>query len=671
VSANVTRKISRREWLAVIALLLIAFALRTIDLTHVPPGLHNDEIAFAEIAETVTQGRLAIFFPENIGNEGLAYYFAAPFMDVLGRNVLALRLPAAFISLVAACAIWALTRRLFGAVAALTALASFAVVFWTVAFGRIALHVVMMVPLATLAAYGVWRAQAAQGRQVKVWWVLCGLCLGLAIDTYTAARILPFILIAFGFYILIVHRADWRRWWSGIAMALAAAVVVALPLFITLAQNPAEDQLGFFDIDRPLRELAQGDLQPVIETSLRTLGMFAFFGDPLPYYDVPDRPILEPIGAVLLLAGLVIALRRWRKPKYMFVTAWFFISLLPGMLSQPAPNYTRTLGVQTVLFTALGLAVAEIVQRFHRRSIYAGLAVLFIGNLIWTTHDYFTVWPSIDTVRFWHQSGLKAVADQLAADPDTSPVAICLPDHLIDEREPWWIPAWRHMRWLLARTDLSLRYYNCADTSVLIDGPARYAFPDAADEATLEQFPIYTQFLKAASANRVELPDRLGEIIRTSGSVWQPPGTLVKTASFAPEASGSPVQAPITFAGQAEFVGYTLSASSASPGQIITLTTYWSVLGQLPPQLSQFTHVLDAQGDIVTQEDRLMITTQSLRAGDVVAQVHRLTLPGDAKRGTYRVAIGLYTQPDGKRLPIFANEQPRGDRLFLQSIEVK
>src|SRR5512137_736505 len=268
-----TRKIARWEWILVVALLLIAFGLRTFDLLRVPPGLHNDEVAFAEITETVTHGRLAIFFPENIGNEGLAYYFAAPFMKVLGLNVLAVRLPAAFISLIAACLIWAFTRRLFGPIAALAALASFSVIFWTVAFGRIGLHVVLMVPLATLAAYGIWRAQSAVGRRVQLWWALSGVCIGLAIDTYTAARILPAILVAFGLYILLARRSEWKRWWSGIGIALITAVIVAAPLFITLAQNPTEDQLGFFDIDQPLRELRQGHLTPVIETSLRTLGM--------------------------------------------------------------------------------------------------------------------------------------------------------------------------------------------------------------------------------------------------------------------------------------------------------------------------------------------------------------------------------------------------------------
>jgi hypothetical protein len=49
-----------------------------------------------------------------------------------------------------------------------------------------------------------------------------------------------------------------------------------------LVQQPAMDDLGFFDIDRPLIELQQGNLAPTIESTLSTLGMFAFAGDPCP-----------------------------------------------------------------------------------------------------------------------------------------------------------------------------------------------------------------------------------------------------------------------------------------------------------------------------------------------------------------------------------------------------
>jgi hypothetical protein len=124
---------------------------------------------------------------------------------------------------------------------------------------------------------------------------------------------------------------------------------------------------------------------------------------------------------------------------------------------------------------------------------------------------------------------------------------------------------------------------------------------------------------------------------------------------------------PIDLDNKVDFLGYTL----AQNGRDAELTTYWRATDQLPPQVSQFTHVLDDKGEIVTQQDRLMLTSQSLQPGDVFAQRHHLTLPENLPPGSYPIAIGLYTQPDGKRLPIMKDQQPRGDRIFLQSLVVK
>jgi len=671
-----SRTISTREWLALVALLLLAFALRVIDLTRVPPGLHNDEVVAAKLAERVMNGDVALFYPGDTGSEPLHYFFSGLLMRLFGSTVFALRLPSVALSLIAMSVSAALARRWFGPVVARVALAGFAITFWTVEFGRIVSPVVMLAPLGALSAYCFWRAHAATGRRAVALWLLSGLWLGMSILAYTAARILPAVFVAFGAYILVVHRSEWRRWWTGIAVSLAVAAVVALPMFIYLARNPQSDQLDFFDIDRPLVELRQGNFAPVIETSLRTLGMFAFVGDPLPYYDVPNRPVLEPLGALLLAIGVLIAARRWRQPEYAFVLLWFLLALAPGMLSQPAPNYTRTLGAQIVLFMLPGIAVAALLQRWRHPIIFAALAALFSANLVWTAHDYFTLWPSIDTVRFWHQTGLKAVADRLQSDPASSPVALCLPDYLIDENDRWWNPGWRHLRYLLHRPDLSLRYYNCVDSGVFLVGPARYAVPDA-DVTTLDQFPFYTQFLAPLDPARDLLPDRLGVLVHLDEPaeldlyLAELAGSSI--VAWAPEAGGGSAQLPIDFSERVQFLGYTLPPSSLilPPSSSFDLTTWWRVTNALPPQLSQFTHVLDARGAIVAQQDRLALTSASLRPGDVFAQMHHITLPADLAQGEYPLSIGLYTTPDGARLSIAQGDQPRGDRLWLRTIRVE
>jgi len=321
------------------------------------------------------------------------------------------------------------------------------------------------------------------------------------------------------------------------------------------------------------------------------------------------------------------------------------------------------------LFTLIGVDVHEIVRwaetRQHNHLVVIGFTALFFFNFAWTARDYFIVWPSLPDTRFWHQSGLKAVVDQVQRDADTSPVVICLPDHLIDEREPWWYPAWRHVRFLLDRSDVALRYYNCEDTLILPQGSARYAFPDAADETTLQQFPI-TAYLQ--QSNRTVLPDRLGVILKAD-----PTAALdqhLQEAAQLPvklDGSGKAATLPVDLGGKVNFLGYTMSQA----GKNLELLTYWRATDQLPPQLSQFTHVQNDQGDIVTQQDRLMLTSQSLRPGDVFVQIHHLTLPNELPSGSYPIAIGLYSQQDGKRLPIVKDQQPHGDRVFLEALVVK
>jgi len=662
-------RISSREWLAVIGVLWLAFALRTLDLARVPPGLHNDEVVAAKLAERVMNGDILLFYPDDTGSEPLHYFVSGLVMRIWGSSVWALRWTSVILSLIAACSVWVLARRLFGPVVAFVALCGFAVAFWTVEFGRIVSPVVIMVPLVSLSAYLFWRGRDSRGRREWLLYALSGVALGAAILAYTAPRIIPAVFVLFGLYAALTHRAQWKRWLGSVAVVAGVSLLVAAPMFIYLSQRPEFDQLDFFDIDRPLIELKQGNPLPVIETSLRTVGMFTFVGDPLPYYDVPDRPVLEPFGSLLLLLGLLICVRNWRRPDYAFVFLWLFISLAPGMLSQPAPNYTRTLGAQTVLFIAIGLGAQTLLNRWRTPLAVGALGLIFAGNLVWTAHDYFTLWPSIDTVRFWHHSGLYAVASNVQVSHDDSAVVVCLPDFLIDEREPWWNPAPQHMRYLLHRDDVRVRYYNCADTLILPDGPARYAFPDAADDAALAQFPIYQQFLASSQPDRFTLPDRLGMILKVDRSATPLDQQLALAAQNKVfyEGDVEAAQRPIDLGGKIGFVGYTLSRT----GNSVTLMSYWRVTDQLPPQVSQFTHVLNDKGDIVTQADRLMVTSQSLQAGDVAAQIHHLTLPENLRAGSYRIAIGLYTQPDGKRLPVIDNGQPRGDRLFLESVEVK
>jgi hypothetical protein len=57
--------------------------------------------------------------------------------------------------------------------------------------------------------------------------------------------------------------------------------------------------------------------------------------------------------------------------------------------------------------------------------------------------------------------------------------------------------------------------------------------------------------------------------------------------------------------------------------------------------------------------------------GDAFAQVHRFTIPADARPGTYPLEVGLYTPDDQKRLPLLDDSaKPIGDHVIIGSVNV-
>jgi hypothetical protein len=88
-------------------------------------------------------------------------------------------------------------------------------------------------------------------------------------------------------------------------------------------------------------------------------------------------------------------------------------------------------------------------------------------------------------------------------------------------------------------------------------------------------------------------------------------------------------------------------------------------------ELVLFTHALDESGGVAGQEDRLDAPAWDWEAGDVVAQIHRFALPGDAEPGAYPLQVGAYRRGQSGRLPVLVDGQPVDDRILLRPLEVR
>jgi len=665
----------RAKLIGVVALLLLAAYLRFRSPLAVPPGLGMDELIATQISEQVLDGDWRIFYQAGQGREPLFNYWLAPWLPLVGRNVFTLRVASSALSLLGLVAVYLLIHRLFGPAVALASLAGGATSFWTIFAARAGARSVAMIPFAALSGYLFWRGlspRRAQRRlQQSLFMAGAGLCLGLTFYAFTAARVLPAVFLLFLIYMWIFHRPRLAGLGQPLLLGAVVTLLVVFPLVYYLHVHPQADQFDFRDFNRPLAALMVGDPRPALQTTLETLGGFTFHGDPLIFDNVPGRPIFEPLTALLFLTGLLVALTRWRRPAYAFALIWLPVSLIPGMLSQPVPNFYRIVAAQAVAFAFPGLAAVEC-WRWLRRyvgslALTGGLALILFVHLVSAWHAYFDVWPTVEGVSFFWQSGLAQAARYLESAPDSGPVALCTV--LTYESDPWWRPAWQSMDYLLRRTDLEIRYYDCRTTLVLPAGShVRYLFPDAAAPFSLIPAELQREWLTGAPPLSDTLPVGQGAALRLD----EPPQTVEPdsgAAWFAPEAGGDPAPLPVRFGDSLTLCGYSYLPSG--PGEPLRLVTAWEVLATPPPRLVLFTHLLTDPQTLVAQQDSLPLTSHSLRPGDRFLVLHdQIAVPADSPVERYLLSIGLYSSDTMARLPLYDGDQQRGDRLFLEAVSV-
>jgi 4-amino-4-deoxy-L-arabinose transferase-like glycosyltransferase len=675
-----------RRWEIVLlaAILLIAAFFRLYRLEAVPPGLQHDEVFHGHDAYTVLQGTHLIYFESNAGNEPLFVYLMAGTIALFGSNYLGIRLAAVLCGLVTIVFTYLLARKAFGYRVALWTSAGMAVSFWPVFMSRVGLRAASLPPMAAAAAYFLWAGlRQPKARRRSVAFALAGVFLGGTLYTYPASRMIPLIFLLFVFYLALFHRPLLREHWKGILLSFVLAALVFVPMGVYIWTHPQAD-VRLQQLSGPLGLLAQGDPSQVIRFTLDTLKMFTFRGDPVWRYNLAERPVFEPVSGTLFYIGLILALFRWRRPRYAFLLLWLLLALAPSMITDSAPSFLRASGALPVVYIFPALAIESawrwLDERFGKRAIYglaAALLLLLAGNAWWTYRDYFTVWPQQPEVRFVYQTDLTEAAHYL----DETDIAdtVCLSSSSPHDLDPFIFD-------FTLKKKRKIKWY---------DGPYSLVFPNGGERG-LYLFPVSTplhQGLKeeyfqdarlveerrfpdgelAFSAYELEaremLQAKIEALQNSSSAVWS---SEVQFFPGDPQGLRHPVAFPVDFNHQLKFLGYELTDDALSPGEWAHLTSYWRVLRDVaePLPLAIFVHLLDSQSTVWGGKDILSVATAGWEAGDIFVQAHRFPLPADIPAGQYQVEIGVYSRADMQRFFVFVEGQPVADRLLLEPINV-
>jgi hypothetical protein len=403
-------------WFAAVAgiILLVALVLRIYRLPELPVGLHYDEAANVTLAAPMARGESApIFIEAYTGKEVLFFYLVAAVMRVLGPTPLALRLTGALVGVATVAAAAWMARELLhgrrgaGWVALFTA-AFMATSFWHVVLSRYGFRAVSQPLLQALAVAALWRALRTRAWG---WFAAAGVLVGLTAYTYLPARLFP-IPLALALVVSLFEardgvsqppplraqraedrsgeeqppplqaarqrRAAGEGWGGGrwreapavrpgaggrLALFAGVAALIVAPLAYYWYAHP-----GSFGTR--IGQVAAASWSDAWRGLVACLGMFFVRGDPYIRFNLPGRPLFDPVTAGLFLLGIGIVL--WalvaprhagerplaRSPAALLLGATV-VMLLPSALAtnEITPSNLRVVGLLpfVYVFPALGL----------------------------------------------------------------------------------------------------------------------------------------------------------------------------------------------------------------------------------------------------------------------------------------------------------------------------
>ena len=378
--------------MGVLAILLVAAILRTLRLDTFPPGLYADVAANGLDALGVPKHGLQVIYPRGTGNaiEGMISWLDAISVALVGGKPIALYLTTVVIGVVTLPIHYLLGSRLFGRRIGLISTALLAVSFWAVHYSRLGYRTAL-VPLFLDLSFLllVWAVQRGAAWR----WALAGAVIGLGVYTYTGYRLA--VLVLAGLVVLRIRagltlpgtRSSW-------AIYVVAAALVVAPLGIVTLLHP-----DVLNRAAGVSVLGGGPILALpgrlADHALRTIAVFNLWGDPERQYNVPHLPLFDPLVGLAFLAGIVVAVRRWRESRYALLLLWLGVFTLVVGLSDRTPHMLRGSGLIPAAYLLAALGLDTVLQKlWPRRAALAALAVCVV-SLIWTSVFYFAVYPTV------------------------------------------------------------------------------------------------------------------------------------------------------------------------------------------------------------------------------------------------------------------------------------
>lgn len=636
------------DFICLLFILWLAFVLRTVSLDISEFKL--DEAGLARLALDLVQGK-SIPLQGTGSSTGIptapvsVYVYAIPFF--FSSNPFFATWFTAALNVLAVALCWALTRRYWGTRAAHLATLLYATAAWPVIASRkiwepniLSLFVLAYVACGLLAFVE------------KRHWALTAHLVLLSIILqihFSGLALVPLTLLLL---ILYYRQVDWRA----LCIGLGLVVISAIPFARFLLQERAGGIGNGFNhlLTRSIHIDARSIRTWWIMTTgnnIHALSGASGFREFL--RSVPNLVVLRWALGALTVTGLAYWL--WsalRRPHDAVARAGGIVALwaiAPAVLlvCHATPVYTHYF---YVTFPAQFMAAGYVLQRASSvrwRAVRWGIVATTVGAAVAQAGVILALFSFVAThatpggfgtpYRFQSQAIRRALSYKLPV------VAVCRNDDFYQDD---WASA----------LDVLLR----DKRHRLVDGTRCAVFPDTPYVLLIMPGTEIAQRVYAQAG----VLDQ-AEVIRSRPGE-EPFRTVRLDGSQRPALS--PVEPPNRLANGVEVIGYRLRGQ-IKPGQSFEWWVAWRVLQ--PPANRHadyhiFSHLVDAQGKLVTQVDGPTVRLQDWNPGDLVVQVFQMNVPATAGSGPYSMRVGMYTYPElQNQLVLDVAGNPISDAVML------
>jgi uncharacterized membrane protein len=391
-TVKLTEPIRRSEVIVFIAIVALAFALRAIDLEHIPGVVLGDETKYAVAARYLTEHQqIKPFTTGSDGHWNFYLQIIGLFLQLFGQTITAMRLPSVLAGILGIVALYAVVRQLWGRRPALIAAALMATYHQNIHYSRVGFNSIddpLFLALVFGCAWLAWRT----GRRRA--WLMTALAAGLSQYFFVGGRLVLLQLAVLAVFWLITDRHRVRAQALNIAVAVSVFICIITPIlyFWAIRPNDYMSSLNAKNIYRsgwvPAAMQANNESEvDVLWGQLRDVMTSFSFGSDEGFYWA--QTMLTPIMSILAVIALAYFVAHSREGPYFWVVSSLALVILFGgiLMVSPTAGSHRLLGSSPLIYGAIAVAIDRAWGWFERRAphpkligVYGLLVIALLMN---------------------------------------------------------------------------------------------------------------------------------------------------------------------------------------------------------------------------------------------------------------------------------------------------